>query len=100
MLSLVYPSGLRCEPHRVRQGQPQRGVQCLLHYELPGSYRPRALEGHGRFAIQWLGGSDLERLGYPYSLYISCSMGNQGTTWGFPTIVFGMSLVHFTLGMF
>jgi len=37
--------GLRCEPHRVRQGQPQCGVQRLLHHQLPGSYRPCLVEG-------------------------------------------------------
>jgi len=40
-----FPSGCRGEPHGVRQGQPQRGVQRLLHHQLPGSRRPRALEG-------------------------------------------------------
>ena len=45
--------GLRCEPHRVRQGQPQRGVQRLLHHQLPGSYRPRLVEGTVSIEVGW-----------------------------------------------
>ena len=35
-------------------------------------------EKWSHFTIQWLGGSDLERLGYPDSQYIPSSMGSQG----------------------
>ena len=37
--------GVRREPHRVRQGLHGCGVQRLLHYELPGTNLPRAVEG-------------------------------------------------------
>ena len=37
--------GCRGEPLGVRQGEPQRGVQRLLHHQLPGARRPRAAEG-------------------------------------------------------
>ena len=33
-----------------------------------------------KMTIQWLGGSSLERFGYPYSRYIPYSMGSQGAT--------------------
>lgn len=41
--------GCRGEPLGVRQGEPQRGVQRLLHHQLPGARRPRAAEG----AMNW-----------------------------------------------
>ena len=37
--------GRRGEPLGVRQGEPQRGVQRLLHHQLPGAHRPCAVEG-------------------------------------------------------
>ena len=37
--------GVWGKPHGVRQGEPQRGVQCLLHHQLPGAHRPCAVEG-------------------------------------------------------
>ena len=50
-MSLGYSKlrGLWREPHGVRQGEPQRGVQRLLHHQLPGARRPRAAEG----AMNW-----------------------------------------------